>query len=659
MTRSISNTANHPLRQTGAPILCLGMILAAAACRSAEPQPAIKSQAQEFPLSALKLLDSPFARARDVDKAYILSLDPDRLLSGFRAEAGLPPKAQPYGGWEAIEPGNRFTMAGHTLGHYISALCDMAQSTGDPECRRRIDYIVDELAACQKAGTNGMLAAFPHCRELFAEISAGDIRPTDLNHLNGGYVPLYSIHKVMAGLRDAWLDFGNQTARDVLIRQMDWLAAVIAPLTDEQVQTLLKTEHGGIMESATDVYVITGDPKYLALARRLIHHEFFDPLARGEDQLTGVHGNASIPKAFGAERLYELTGDPDAGKVARFFWGTVVNYRSFVIGGHGCNEYFFATNAFETVGLRRSGPETCNSYNMLKLSRALWLVEPSARTADFIERTLYNHILPSQDPDGGGFAYFTPMRPGAVRTYDRTTFTCCDATGMENHGRYGGFIYSHAPEKLWIDLLIPSELNWADEGATVRLETRFPADGKARITFALKESRKFAVSIRNPGWLARGAMKVAVNGVAETVTGPPDSYATIERAWKSGDRIDVEWPLAIRTEWLPGSTNWISVLRGPVVLAGELSGLDSGDQRAGRRRAAGIPTANVPVFVGSPDDVVGKIKPIGEDFQKFRSTGLAQPTEVMLAPFYEVHHQPYAVYWRLMNRTEYDQGGQH
>ena len=504
---------------------------------AAEVRPVIKAQAQEFPLTAVKLLDSPFKSAMEVDKVYIMGLDPDRLLSGFREEAGLPKKADCYGGWERIDPDKRWTMAGHSLGHYLSALCTMYQSTGDEACRQKAEYVVNELAACQAAGKDGMLAAFPQSHELFAEIAAGDIRPITLNNLNGGYVPLYSIHKVMAGLRDAWLILGNQTARDVLIRQTDWLDSLVGHLSDDQVQLMLKTEQGGIVESATDVYMITGDKKYLALARRLNHREFFDPLARGEDLLTKMHGNASIPKAFGAERIYELTGDKEFGDAARFFWSTVVYNRSFVIGGHGCEEYFFDTNAFETVGIVSTGPETCNPYNMLKLSRELWMVEPSAKTADFIERTLYNHILASQDPDGGGFVYFTPMRPGGVRTYDHTGFTCCDGTGMENHAKYGSFIYAHKDDKLWVDLMIPSELNWAEQGAKVTLDTDFPENGKATLTFTMDEPRKLAVNVRNPGWLKAGDMKLAVNGEMEKVAGNRIHM----RRWNGRGRRATSW----------------------------------------------------------------------------------------------------------------------
>jgi DUF1680 family protein len=624
---------------------------------AAEVQPAIKRQAEQFPLSAVKLLDGPFKQAMEVDKAYMLGLDADRLLAGFRSEAGLPKKAEPYrfNEWEGFQPGNRFTMAGHTLGHYLSALCMMAAADGDAECKRRADYIVDELAACQKAGGDGLLAAFPDSRKWCKDVASGnfwsrepqrpDGRPTTniLNEIDGAYVPFYSMHKIMAGLRDAWLTFSNQTARDTLIRQVDWMDALFAKLTDAQLQQLLVTEQGGIMESATDVYVITGNPKYLDLARRLNHRAFFEPLAHGEDHLTGVHANASIPKAFGAERFYELTGEKDYGAAARFFWDTVVSNRSFVIGGHGCNEFFFDTNAFETTGLRGQGPETCNSYNMLKLTREFWMLAPSATQADFIERMLFNHILPSEDPDNGGFAYFTPMGPGVVRTYDRTSFTCCDGTGMENHAKYDTFIYSHSTNKLWVDLLIPSELNWAEQGAGIKLETQFPADGRATLTLTMKEPRKLAVAIRNPGWLKPGEMKLSVKGAAEKVNPGPDGYAVVERTWTTGDKLDIEWPMSLRTEWLPHSTNWISVLWGPVVLAGELGRLDPGNApRRGR-----IPPDRVPTFTGTARDVLSKIEPVDDTHQHFRTVGLAKPSEVSLAPFYTVHHQPYSIYWRL------------
>lgn len=414
--------------------------------------PAVKSavplKAQEFPLSAIQLLDSPFLRAMEVDKAYLLRLDPDRLLAGFRQQANLSKKAEPYGGWETIPEKGRYSLAGQALGHYLSALSLMASATGDLECRRRANTIVEELSLCQKAAGTGILCAFPESRQLFAEIAAGKIDSNHLFRLNGGYVPLYVTHKAMAGLRDAWLLLGNRTARDILVRMTDWLGTVFERLTDGQIREVLETEHGGIMEVVADVYSITGEARYLELAKRLNHQSLFEPMLRGVDSLAGLHANAQIPKVIGMERLFELTGERDYGTASRFFWDNVTRTRSFSIGGHGANEFFFSPDAFPTRGIAsKTGPETCNSYNMIKLSRRQWLMEPSVASADFIERTLYNHILPSQEPERGGFVYFTSMRPGHYRTYSSDTedFWCCTDTGMESQAKHGEFILSRSP----------------------------------------------------------------------------------------------------------------------------------------------------------------------------------------------------------------------
>ena len=627
----------------------------------AETGTAVPLVAQEFPFSAVRLLDGPFRRAMETDKAYLLRLEPDRLLAGFRREAGLPKKADPYGGWETIPEKGRYSLAGQALGHYLSALSLMASATGDAACRQRADYIVHELSQCQKAAGSGILCAYPESKQIFAELAAGQIKSDHLFNLNGGYVPFYVTHKVMAGLRDAWLLLGNRDARDVLVRMTDWLGTVVQNLTDAQIREMLETEHGGIMEVVADVYAITSDARYLALAKRLNHQSLFDPLTRGEDVLTGLHANAQIPKVIGMERIYQLTGDPAFGRAARFFWSNVVYTRSFVIGGHGENEFFFAPDDFATRGVTSTtGPETCNTYNMIKLSRRLWLVEPSVPITDFIERALYNHILASQEPDRGGFVYFTSMRPGHYRTYSSDTedFWCCTDTGMENHAKYGEFIYARSGDRLWVDLLIASELDWAEQGVKLRLDTRFPEDGKAALTLWAKKPRKLEIAVRCPSWLKSGAMKLAVNGSPAAVETRPGSYAVLKRTWKTGDRIEVEWPLALRTEMLPRSQEWISVLWGPVVLAGELgtAGLEGLDFSATHNYVAtqALPLEKAPVFIGDADDVIAKVNPLDGRPLAFRTSGLALPTDVSLAPFYRVHGQRYAVYWRLMDRASYD-----
>jgi len=627
----------------------------AAPTREVTPASALSPRAAEFPLSAVKLLDGPFRRAQEADRAYLLRLEPDRLLAGFRREAGLPQKAEPYGGWETIPAEGRYSLAGQGLGHYLSALALMTSATGDAECRRRVEYIVAELSACQRAVGTGSLCAFPESRQLFAELAAGQIKSDHLFGLNGGYVPLYVTHKVMAGLRDAWLLLGNRAARDTLIRMADWLDGIFRGLGDEQIREILETEHGGIMELVADVYAITGDERYLTLARRLNHQTLFGPLTRGEDTLNGQHANAQIPKAIGMERIYQLTGAPEFGRAARYFWDNVVHTRTFVIGGHGEGEFFFPPEEFATKGLlSETGPETCNTYNMIKLARRLWLMEPAAARADYVERALYNHILASQEPERSGFVYFTPMRPGHYRTYSSDTedFWCCTDTGMENHAKYGQFIYAHTDRRLWVDLLIPSELDWTQQGATVRLETRFPEDGRATLHFSLKEPRELEIAVRCPAWLAAGDLRLAVNGTPQPVDAAPGSYAIVARTWRTGDTLTVDWPLRVRTEPLPGSSEWIAVLWGPIVLAGELgtAGLEGVDlsRTHDYKPTRTMPVEDVPVFVGSPADVATRVRRVSGPRLAFRTDGLARPHDVSLAPFYQVHGQRYAIYWRLV-----------
>jgi uncharacterized protein len=618
----------------------------------ANGQAPVQPQALDFPPSAVKLLDEPFKQATDVDKAFLLRLEPDRLLAGFRREAGLTKKAEPYGGWEAMPAMGRYTMAGHSLGHYLSAISLVAASTGDDECRKRADYIVNELAECQKAAGSGMLYAGPQSREMFDEIGNGKIKTDHLFRLNDGYVPFYNIHKVMAGLRDAWLMLGNPTARDVLVRQADWLDSVFSKLSDAQVQEVLETEHGGIMEMAADVYAITGDAKHLALARKLDHQKLFEPLSHRQDVLNGMHANAQIPKVIGMERLYQLTGEKPFDAAAQYFWDNVVNTRTFANGGHGANEFFFAPNAFETTGINSpAGPETCNTYNMTKLSRQLWLNQPNAAIADYVERAIYNHLLASQDPASGGLVYFTSQRPGHYRTYskDNDSFWCCVGTGMEAQARYGQFIYGHSGDHLWLDMLVPSELDWSDQKVKLRLDTQFPESDSAKLTLTAEEPKKLGLSIRCPGWLREGAMKLLVNGNEEKCDAKPGSYATIERTWKSGDTLEIKWPIAVRTEMLPGSKDWVALLWGPIVLAGEfgpgmLQDADfTRDYTATRQQA----DANPPIFRGTAADVVAKTTRVADKPLAFHTDGLALPRDVTLEPFYKVQHQRYALYWRL------------
>ena len=402
---------------------------AAGAAAAAAVEPAVPARAELFPLSAVQLLDGPFRQAMETDRAYLLRLDPDRLLHNFRVTAGLPSAAKPYGGWE--EP--RCELRGHIVGHYLSACSLMYAATGDRRLKERVDALVGELARCQEAlpkqgSHQGYLSAFPE--EFFDRLDAG--KPV--------WAPYYTLHKIMAGLLDSNRYCGNAQALDVLNGMADWLDFRVGRLSHEQMQKVLEVEHGGMAESLAELYARTGEPRRLQLAKSFRHDAVFLPAAHGSDALTGLHANTQIPKFIGYQRLYELTGEREYGAAARDFWTFVARDRSFVIGGDSTHEHFFPVETFPDQVKTVVGPETCNTYNMLKLTAALFRAKPDGALMDFYERALYNHILASEHPGDGGFVYYTSMRPGSYRSYshDFTDFWCCVGTGMENHARLRG-----------------------------------------------------------------------------------------------------------------------------------------------------------------------------------------------------------------------------
>ncbi len=624
----------------------------------AEIAPVVPAQAALFPLEDVRLLPGPFRDAQETDRAYMLRLDPDRLLSGMRRAAGLKPKAPPYGGWDSGGSG--------TVGHYLSGAAQMAQATGDPALKKRVDYVVSEMAACQKAGGSGGLWASPWDRDWFADLGRGNVRAMNTT-------PWYTTHKTLAGLRDAYLVVGSVQARGVLVKMADWCVAVTSTLTDDQFQHMLGDagtmgEFGGPHEVLADVYAVTGDRKYLTLAERFKHRVIFDPLARGDASvLTGQHANTEIPKFVGYERLYQLTGDKTYGDAARNFWEDVTAHRSWANGGDSQWEHFFAPRASEGKMLEISGPETCNTYNMLKLTQTLYTRAPSARFMDYYERALYNHILPSEAP-GGGFVYYTPMRPGHYRVFSRDfdAFWCCVGTGMENHGKYGAMIYAQAKDRLYVNLFIPSVLTDRAHGLTLRQETRFPEEPKTRLTLTLARPQKLTLSLRCPAWVAPGALSVSANGHAVKTAAKPGSFIDIARVWKTGDRVEMALPMRLTTEPLPGSKQYAAFFYGPVLLAGRLGteGLTPADfhgggpfdapiERAGQTAAKKIPESHVPVFVGTLADALHKIAPVSGRPLTFQTRGLARPADVTLVPFYRLFFERYALYWNVLTPDAY------
>lgn len=599
----------------------------------------VSFKALPFDPGQVKLLDGPFKHATELNKQVLLDkYEPDRFLAKFRLQAGLKPKAEHYHGWEDD------TLAGHSLGHYLSACSLMYSTTGDKRFLERVNYIVGELAECQEANGDGYIGAFPDGKRIFEdEIARGNIRSRGFN-LNGIWAPFYTQHKVTKGLLDAYQLCGNQKALAIAQKFADWLDTVISPLNEEQVQTMLHCEHGGINELLAELYGITGNQKYLRMSRVFHHRAILDPLSRGEDILPGKHGNTQIPKLIGLARRYELTGEESEKRTAEFFWDRVVNHHSYVTGGHGNHEYFGQPDQLRDR-LSEETTETCNVYNMLKLTRHLFTWNGSAEAADFYERALFNHILSSQHPGDGRVIYNLSLEMGGTKLYQNPYwFTCCVGTGMENHAKYSRNIYFHNNEELFIFQYIASELDWAEKGVKIRQETRYPEEQGTTLRISCEQPVRFTLQVRYPYWAENG-MEILVNGKNRREMEEPGRFVAIDRKWKDGDRVELKIPFSQRLEPMPDDPNRVAVLYGPLVLAGDLGPVDD-------------PNVNdplyVPVLMTEERDPSQWLEPEEGKANTFLMKDVGRPRNVVLKPFYRTHERRYTVYWDMLSEKAWE-----
>lgn len=613
---------------------------------------AFDGKMQNFPLSDVHLLDSRFSRAADLNIKVLLEYDVDRLLAPFLSEAGLQPKGELFTNWSDLN--------GHVAGHYLSALALAYASTGNEDCLNRLKYMISELKACQDKNGNGYLAGMPGGKKHWARVKAGEGKAVaDM------WVPWYNMHKTYAGLRDAWFYAGDETARKMFLDMCDWGADIISNLDDEQMEIMLNTEFGGMNEVFVDAYEMTGDQKYLDTAKRFSHRRLFDSMARRVDNLDNMHANTQVPKAVGYQRVAEATGDSAFTTAAEFFWETVTQNRSLSFGGNSRREHFPSASNCRNYTEEREGPESCNTYNMLKLSEGLFRMNPDVKYADFYERALYNHILSTQHPQHGGYVYFTSARPRHYRVYSAVNeaMWCCVGTGMENHEKYGEFIYTHTADALYVNLFIPSKLDWKEQGLTLTQTTSFPESEKSTLTLDLKKSKKFEIKIRCPKWLD-GAMSVKING-KEADCNVVDSYATLDRKWKNGDKIEVTLPMKTYIERMPNVPDFISILHGPVVLAvktgtEDLKGLIADDGRWGHIASGTLlPLYDAPIIVADSAQLAQKIqdiKPIPGKPLHYSCKGLFAQDKydsLELEPFADIHDSRYAIYFQVMSEADY------
>lgn len=584
------------------------------------------------PLQAVRLLPSPYLDAVSANMKVLMALDPGRLLHNFHKSAGLPVQGECYGGWEARG------IAGHSLGHAMSALALIHAQTGDPAPRERLAEIVRELARIQAAHGDGYIGGTTVERDgkvvdgkiVFEELRRGDVRSSGFD-VNGGWVPLYTWHKVQAGLIEAVRTARIAEAMPVLTGMADYLGTIIEGLDDEQLQTLLKAEYGGLNEAYADLHALDGNPRWLALARRIRDARVLDPLAERRNILPGLHANTQIPKLVGLARLYELTGEPGDAIAARFFHETVAAHHSYVIGGNSDREHFTPPDRQADFITDRTC-ESCNSYNMLRLTRHLHGWRPDPALFDFYERVHLNHMLAHQNPATGMFAYFMPLASGSRRTWSTTedSFWCCYGSGLESHAKHGESIWWREDDALVANLFIPSTLDW--NGWRVRMDTRYPESERVELTVEAAPRGRQTLSLRLPGWCE--APSLTVNATVEPIQ-PGARQARITRTWQSGDRIVLTLPMTVRMETTPGTSPRIAYCNGPIVLAADLGPADQA--------------------YASPDPAIVTDRP---EQGVARAEGklmlaAARPAPLPMVPFYRQYDRRSAVYFPRFTAAEW------
>ncbi len=625
-------------------VLCLSFTV----IYSVFAQPALYSNT--FPLSDITLTEGPFKHAMDLNIQTLLEYDTDRLLAPYLKEAGLTPKGESFSNWIGLD--------GHIGGHYLSALAIHYAASGNTQCKERMDYMLSELKKCQQEYNDdpvlqGYLGGVPDGRDIWVRIKNGDV-----GAVWDGWVPWYNVHKMYAGLRDAWVYGGSEDAREMFLELCDWGIELCAGLSDNQFESMLGNEHGGINEVYADAYQMTNDIKYLTMAKKLSHKTILNPMSSGVDNLDNMHANTQVPKAVGFQRIAEVSDDNTYSGAAEFFWETVTQNRSLAFGGNSREEHFpAASDCIDYINVRE-GPESCNSYNMLKLSEGLFRMDPDASYADFYERTMFNHILSTQHPDHGGYVYFTPARPRHYRVYSapNSAMWCCVGTGMENHGKYGQFIYTHTSDSLFVNLFVASELDWKEKGVQITQETLFPDEEQTELTISAETPTRFNLLIRHPSWVPSGALKIIEGSDTLSSQSQPSTYVELSRTWSSGDALTVLLPMHTAAEKMPNVDSYAALMHGPVLLGAETStsdmpGLIADGSRWGHIAHGSLfPLDEAPVIAADRESIPDKLVPQEGPEMSFAAPGLFDNwtgRELTLKPFFRIHDARYMVYWMI------------
>jgi uncharacterized protein len=599
-------------------------------------KPKLTVKASSFDLSDIKLLDSRFKENMERDGKWLLSININRLLHSWRVNAGMQTNGRPYGGWEGLD----VELRGHTAGHVLSGLALMYASTGNTAYKSRGDSLVSAMATIQQVlNQGGYISAFP--QNLVNRAIEG----------KQVWAPWYTLHKILQGFIDMYEYAGNKQALDAAIKMSDWAYHKLEGLSAEQLATMQRQEFGGMMESAYNLYAITGNENDKKLAECFYHHSILDPLSQKEDKLAGNHANTQIPKIIGEARGYELTGSEREKNIADFFWQTVIDHHTYVTGGNSDGEMFFQPDQI-SKHISRATTETCNTYNMLKLTRHLFTWTADVKYADYYERALYNHILASQEPETGMVTYFLSYTPGTFKTYSTkdSSFWCCVGTGFENHAKYGEAIYYHDDKGVFVNLFIPSELIWKAKGFKLVQQTKYPEEATTHLAIQDVKDANVPLYIRYPSWATSGAI-ITINGKNVKINQKPGSYIVLNRNWKPGDKIDITYPMSLHLVATNDNPAMAAALYGPIVLAGDMGNElmktpvpFARDQN--NFRNVPVPESVIPTLNTNGKKTVDWLIPEKGRPLVFKTNGVAS-REITLIPYYQVTRQRYVIYWNL------------
>lgn len=612
----------------------------------------------EFPLGDITLLDGPLKHARDLNVQVLLKYDCDRMLAPYRKEAGLQPRKPSYPNWDGLD--------GHVGGHYLSALAINA-ATGNEECRKRMEYMISELQLVLDANNqrpeawcHNYIGGVPNSAKMWTAFSKGDFGP-----YFGTWAPFYNIHKMYAGLRDAWLYCGNEQAKNLFLKFCDWAVDITRDLNDEQMEKMLGNEHGGMNEVLADAYAITGEQKYLDCARRFSHRMLLVPLENGKDCLDNMHANTQIPKVIGYQRIAELAHDVQYHNASEYFWEIVTRQRSLALGGNSRREHFpTKENCIDYIN-DIDGPESCNTYNMLKLTEDLNRVKPNGMYGDFYETAMFNHILSAQHPQHGGYVYFTSARPRHYRNYSapNEAMWCCVGTGMEDHGKYGQFVWTHdkgvkaEDDALYVNLFVASELNWKDRKMVIRQQTAFPY-AESSVVEVAKGKGTFILKVRKPSWCENFTVK-GVGFDADSYE--ENGFVCMKRKWKKGDQVKISMPMHAYIKPMINVPQYVAIMYGPILLGmktgtEDMRSLIADDSRFGQY-AGGKKLAldEAPILLPKHlDDIAKNLKPVpGKPLHFKLATHMENTIDGELQPFFEIHDSRYMMYWLALGENDY------